>query len=148
MTHRRCQRNIQILSSVIGIKELKFIVLAIRDIYKANWNEFCKLENRWTCGNLTEQNWEGRILRQKGSKRSENPTDLKQRIIKRIRNRQHHVSLALGVKGEKQKRRKLGKVFPKQLDLSFLFPTNPLDRRQGMYFLKKVRLSVFGMGIN
>lgn len=52
MTNRGSQKNMQILSTIIGIKELRFMVPAICDIYKTNWNAFCKLENRWTCDNL------------------------------------------------------------------------------------------------
>lgn len=51
MTERGSQGNMQIFSSLTGKKELRLTVLAIHDICKANSNAFCKLENRWTCGN-------------------------------------------------------------------------------------------------
>jgi hypothetical protein len=51
MTNKESQGNMQILSSLTGIKELRLTASAIHDIYKANIKEICKLENRWTCSN-------------------------------------------------------------------------------------------------
>lgn len=48
MTNKGSQGNMQILSSLTGIKEVRLIASAIRDIYQANSNKICKLENRWT----------------------------------------------------------------------------------------------------
>lgn len=51
MTNKGSQGNMQILSSLTGIKELRLTASAIHDIYKANSSEICKLENRWACSN-------------------------------------------------------------------------------------------------
>ena len=75
MTNRESQGKMQILSSIIGIKELKFIDLEICDIYKANSNVCGRLGNRWASGNLLSS------PEKEESSGSNNLSDLKSSLI-------------------------------------------------------------------